>query len=230
MLLSTVLDNGIHLSASTETAKGVFIPFATLKAVRAEQVASAEPPEVLKVVTDPKDGLAFGEGFHTDLTYRKTPPSVGCFIVREPSPHGTGDTKFLSMVEAWGTLPPELQRRVQHMWAVHSDLAGREAIHPVARKLDGGKTALFVNGHFTRSIVGGDVVDDLHNRSSDSDGGLLTELLSHINEMEPMRMSWEQSDLVLWDEAATQHAAVHDYYGHRRELHRVLVSGSSPPK
>jgi alpha-ketoglutarate-dependent taurine dioxygenase len=48
--------------------------------------------------------------------------------------------------------------------------------------------------------------------------------------MEPMRMSWEQSDLVLWDEAATQHAAVHDYYGHRRELHRVLVSGSSPPK
>jgi alpha-ketoglutarate-dependent taurine dioxygenase len=99
------------------------------------------------------------------------------------------------------------------------------------RVLDSGKIALYVNGHFTREIFTEEVLgDDLSPKNDSSCGGILAELLGHITAMEPMRMGWRESDVVLWDEAATQHAAVHDYFGARRELHRVLVSGRAPPK
>ena len=34
----------------------------------------------------------------------------------------------------------------------------------------------------------------------------------------------------MWDERVTQHAATHDYVGHRRELHRVLISSETAPQ
>ena len=42
---------------------------------------------------------------------------------------------------------------------------------------------------------------------------------------ELLRIDWHSAgDVVMWDERATQHAAVHDYAGHGREMHRVLLA------
>ena len=57
---------------------------------------------------------------------------------------------------------------------------------------------------------------------------LLDGLKAHIEGMDPLRMEWSREDVMMWDERTTQHAAVHDYFGQHRELHRVLISGDIP--
>jgi len=227
-------DGGVHVSADTKEAKardGVNPFGATIRAVRQQQLASGEPPEVFKVVTDPRDGLAFGEGLHTDLTFLQAPPSIGVAIMRTPSSPGTGDTLFISTVAAYASLAPEMQRRIAHLSGLHDDKDGRNASHPVVRVV-AGKKVLFVNGHFTRSLTSGHSGNDadlFFYKNQDKDySGLLSELNSHIEGMQPLRLSWSEQDLVMWDERTTQHAAVHDYFGQHRRLDRVLISGETP--
>merc|ERR1719399_2446290 len=84
------VEEGQHMSAETEQMKVAMdeanggMPTAPLLAGllrdRASQLARKQPPEIFKVVTDPSDALAFGEGWHTDLTFLDSPPVIGCLI------------------------------------------------------------------------------------------------------------------------------------------------------
>ena len=58
-----------------------------------------------------------------------------------------------------------------------------------------GNRALCVNEHFTGSIQ-----RQMPNNESSDDDALFLEGLPYFNEMEPLRMIWNQFDLVLWDE------------------------------
>ena len=224
-------DGGVHVSADTKEVKAAdgVNPFGqTIRTARLQQLKDGEPPEVFKVVTDPNDGLSFGEGFHTDLTFMQAPPSIGMAIARLPSSPGTGDTLFLSMTEAYASLPPANRSRIANLWGIHDDNDGRRASHPVVRVVDN-RTVLFVNGHFTRTLLSDPRGSDLH--GAGGDGGyaeVLSGLKAHIESMEPLHIEWSEQDAVMWDERTTQHAAVHDYFGQHRRLDRVLVSGDVP--
>ena len=191
-------------------------------------------------------------------------------LVRRPSAPGTGDTLFLSMVEAYASLPPANRSRIANLWALHDDKDGRQAVHPVVRKV-GEQAALFVNGHFTRcgnnqafhrfsvrfycrsgptittgassalvaspagnaaaaatAAASGGGQSELDSAEAAEHAELLDGLKAHIEAMKPLRVKWSREDVVMWDERTTQHAAVHDYFGQYRELHRVLVSGDVP--
>jgi taurine dioxygenase len=230
-------DGGVHVSADTKEIKATegVNPFGqTIRETRLQQLQDGEPPEVFKVVTHPNDGLAFGEGFHTDLTFLQSPPSFGVAVMRTASAPGTGDTLFLSMAEAYSSLAPANRSRIESLWGMHDDKDGRSAVHPVVRVV-GNQTVLFVNGHFTRALLPGPPggsEDSDNSGAADVDdvdySAILSDLNAHIEAMEPLRVQWSEQDLVMWDERTTQHAAVHDYFGQHRRLDRVLVSGDVP--
>lgn len=212
---------------------------------RVAQIAAGEPLEVFKVVTDPSDVLAFGEGFHTDLTYLRRPPRAAVLLSRLLSPPGTGTTLFLDAFALADTLPADLRARAAGRWAWHTDKAGRNSTHPVVRLVDG-RPALWVNRHFTRRLASEEAVAAAAScwssgpcpgtepdEESPSDASLLEEVLSHADAAAAgrvagaplLRLEWRSvGDLVVWDERAVQHAAVHDYAGHAREMHRVLLA------
>jgi alpha-ketoglutarate-dependent taurine dioxygenase len=43
-----------------------------------------------------------------------------------------------------------------------------------------------------------------------------------------IRWQWEQHDLVIWDEASTNHRALGDHYPRYRRMQRCSVEGSAP--
>jgi len=58
-------------------------------------------------------------------------------------------------------------------------------------------------------------------------------LLAHIhrhavNENFTWRLRWAKGTLAIWDNRCTQHFALNDYHGHRREMVRTSVKGTKP--
>ena len=174
--------------------------------------------------------------WHTDLTYYAEPPFASILAAREVPSTG-GDTLWANMCAAYEALPADLQAHVSELEALH-DLGdfrndflaapgGVEAldeamyrqgsaIHPVApRHPVTGRRLLYVNQPFTRLIVG------MNQRESDR---LLRYLFDHIERPEfQVRLRWRAGSLAMWDNRATQHYAVNDYFPQRRVMHRVTV-------
>mmetsp|Transcript_26087 Transcript_26087/g.50668 ORF Transcript_26087/g.50668 Transcript_26087/m.50668 type:complete len:386 (-) Transcript_26087:334-1491(-) len=196
----------------------------TVIAARAAQLAANEPSEVFKIVVAADDKLAFGEGFHTDLTYLPNPPVAAVLAGRQLPPRGLGDTLFMSAFGLFESLPNATRAQIAKLRAVHTDKAGRQATHPMTTDLSG-RTGLNVNRHFTRHVHEDDVAAMEGGRESAET--LMRSLFEHIVEYgaaHSLRVHWTPDLVVMWDERTTQHAGVHDYAGHRREMHRVLIS------
>jgi taurine dioxygenase len=60
---------------------------------------------------------------------------------------------------------------------------------------------------------------------------LLQHLYRHaVNENFTWRLSWRKGTLAIWDNRCTQHFAMNDYQGFRREMVRTSVKGSEPQR
>jgi taurine dioxygenase len=93
--------------------------------------------------------------------------------------------------------------------------------HPLVRShpVDG-RPALFLSPLYADSLVG------LPPSQSDS---LLASLGQYLDEPRfQIRWQWEQHDLVIWDEASTNHRALGDHYPRCRRMQRCSVGGSAP--
>ena len=91
--------------------------------------------------------------------------------------------------------------------------------HPIViAHPDNGKPLLWVNRGFTTQIEG---VTKLESRA------LLEMLFNHIEATPRLqcRVRWDAHTLVIWDNIATQHHAVWDYFPHTRYAERVSVIG-----
>ncbi|QDS73107.1 hypothetical protein FKW77_000784 [Venturia effusa] len=175
--------------------------------------------------------------WHSDVTYEKQPPGTTFLIILD-TPEVGGDTAFANHVEAYERLSPALKERLHGLKAVHSGVeqaefsrqrdgvVRREPVsneHPLIRTHPiTGEKALFVNGGFTRSIVG------LRKEESDA---LLAFLVGHISRGidYQARVRWAPKTVVVWDNRVTSHSAIVDWTsGERRHLARITPQAEIP--
>jgi taurine dioxygenase len=187
----------------------------------------------------------FANSWHTDLSYLEAPPSFTVLYCLETPDHG-GDTVWANQYAALDTLSSGLRETLLGLDAVHSAgpaygtgayldgvkdkmstriepsmEAYKEQTHPVViEHPETGRAALYANPVYTQRIAGW---------SGPESAGLLQHLFKHsTNENFTWRLKWAKGTLAIWDNRCTQHFALNDYYGRRREMVRTSVKGSVP--
>ncbi|MGV6477113.1 TauD/TfdA dioxygenase family protein [Azotobacter vinelandii] len=182
--------------------------------------------------------------WHSDLTWLEEPPA-GVAIQLVEIPANGGNTAWASMSKAFAALSPGLQEylrglRATHTWEIsqwRNYLAnlGEEVLlnsirrfkpvsHPVVQKHpQSGKEILYVNETFTRNI------DDVPPQESREILRFLCEWLKQPEFVHSHR--WQRNGIAIWDNLATQHYALADYWPHSRVNQRVTFNaqGSRAP-
>ena len=202
-------------------------------------------PYVIRVIKERTDTLNFANVWHTDLSYLPAPPLYTLLHAAETPPAG-GDTVWSNQQLAFDTLSSGLRRQLIGMRAVHSagmaygtgglldrakhlssmavepsDDAFATHVHPIVTAHPRtSRPSLFVNGNYTTTIDGWTPAES---------AGLLGYLYEHSTHQNfTARLRWEPKMLTIWDNRATQHFALNDYPGERREMFRTSVRGEAP--
>jgi taurine dioxygenase len=160
-------------------------------------------------------------------------------------PYG-GTTNWANTASAYEALPQPLKALVDNLWAVHTNTfdyardsedenqgPDRDALdrdqfrstyyeteHPVVRvHPETGERTLLL-GHFVKKFVG---------LNSSESSAIYQLLQNRVTKLEnTVRWQWQEGDVAVWDNRATQHYAVADFDNHRREVRRVTVAGDVP--
>ena len=205
-------------------------------------------PGVVRVVKEADEGgFNFGGAWHSDWSFQPEPPAFTLLWSLEVPPHG-GDTMWSNQELAFDTLSPGLQSTLEGLDVVHSagwaysadgilakSAAGRtmriatsddalsEHKHPaVPIHPDTGRKVLFVNPTYSVRFDGWSAADS---------APLLQYLYTHsTRDAFTCRFRWTPNTLAIWDNRCTQHNALNDYRGFRRELHRTTVAGTAPAR
>jgi taurine dioxygenase len=208
---------------------------------------SPDHPEVIKVLKEASDGTAFnfGGAWHSDFSFQLTPPSFTVLHALDIPPYG-GDTLWSSMTAAYQALSPQLKEQLATISAVHT---ARDAYSPKMQPLHSGlssmnivcdesanntelhplitthpetqKKVLFYNRAYVRDLIG--IADEIEKLR------MMDWLHLHTTDAKfTVRHKWSVGDVAIWDNRSTQHNALNDYAGFRRELHRTTVRGERP--
>jgi len=218
----------------------------------AAQFGELEPPHPLfpKIDSHPQISVLENDEarkpetnyWHTDVTWRETPP-MGSVLYGAEIPESGGDTLWANMYAAYDMVPDDLKAKLEGMRAVHSievfDVSANydnakdkdafaeilkkypPASHPIVRTHPvPGRKALFVNATFTQHIEG------MEQAESDT---LLQSLYDIVKLPEvQVRFSWTKGAVAVWDNRATQHYAVSDCWPQSRRMHRLTIHGDKP--
>ncbi|KZW03175.1 TauD-domain-containing protein [Exidia glandulosa HHB12029] len=178
-------------------------------------------------------------GWHSDVSYEKQPPGTTLFfMLQQPDVQGSGDTLFVSQVEAYNRLSDEFKKRLEGLRALHSAVkqaefskshngpVRREPVeteHPLVRQHPvTGEKALYINEGFVRHIVG--------YKKEESDY-LLKFLFDHIAKGADfqIRASYKPGTVVVWDNRVTAHSAIPDFSTtHIRHAARLTPQAEVP--
>jgi taurine dioxygenase len=195
-----------------------------------------DDPEIVPIKADEMTTVIAGEDWHSDVTCDEEPPMGSMLYMLEPPGDGGGDTLFLNSHLAYETLSPSMQQYLEGLTAIHTGRKAYEgslklpmppggwpeAEHPiVVRHPISGRKLLYVNLGFTDSIP------QLAPHESDALLNMLYRHCACTPEIQ-CRVHWEPNTLVFWDNRATQHRALWDYYPARRMGKRVTIKGERP--
>jgi taurine dioxygenase len=224
---------------SSEDHKRFGRHFGTLhRHVRADKQNPGGDPEILSWKTSKSSRFTAGEAWHHDVSCDPQPISTSLLCVTRLPESGGGDTAFANLYLAYDALSEPIKTLLNGLTAVHSGIEGwtngygaepdpgqtfAAAEHPVVvRHPVTGRKHLFVNRAFTSHIV----------QLTRTESNALLELLyQHIEShlVFQLRVKWEPHTVLFWDNWATLHQAVWDYYPFERWGERVsAVSGKTP--
>ena len=198
-------------------------------------VTLKDEPDVVVLDWHPDD-VPDGNEWHSDMTYRGSPPFASILKAIIVPPVG-GDTLWASMYSVHDSLDPGFRRDLEALEACHDpgnfrtdayrrggnraiaemmSVAGQAVWPMIARHPVTGRAYLNVSESFTRWIIGVGAAESQRT---------LSYLFDVINRPEHhVRLRWQPGTVAIWDNRATQHYAVADYRGHRRVMHRVAVA------
>ena len=192
---------------------------------------------IIRIYTD-RDSKTFGGSkWHTDASCDREPP-LASILHMEQVPQAGGDTLFANAIAAFEALSAPMQRFLEGLTARHvsarhyggyfgtrqdqtRDGTFPEAVHPVvALHPVSERKALYVNRIFTEAVV---------ELEAGESAMLLEFLFGHIAQPRfQCRFQWRPNSVALWDNRATQHLAIWDYWPHTRCGHRVTIKGEAP--
>ena len=190
-------------------------------------------------------GMA-ANSWHTDVTFVDRVPAFS--ILRGVTiPAYGGSTNWANTATAYETLPPSLKALVDGLWAVHSndyDYAHQygedgsvrdedtdfyrqqftssvyQTEHPVVRVHPETGERTLVLGHFVKHFSGFNAKES---------AVLFNLLQDRVTKLEnTIRWQWQEGDVAIWDNRATQHYAVADFDTQPREVRRITVQGDVP--
>ena len=197
-------------------------------------------PEVLAITHD-RERPGKENTWHSDVTWRLE-PSLGSILRALEVPEVGGDTLFADMYNAYEGLSDEVKTKIEGKSAIHDFENFRRGLrkkgkseseieaynkkyppaeHPVVRTHpETGRKGLYVNAAFTQHIVG------MEREESDS-------LLRHLYAQAAIpefqcRFHWGVNSIAFWDNRASQHYAVSDYWPAVRRMERVTIVGDKP--
>ena len=179
--------------------------------------------------------------WHTDSSFRNIPSKGSILHGIETTKEG-GHTLFANMYEAYEGLDNSFKRRIDSLHVIHdhdfiikqsrdlskkSDKGSYENLPPVRHPLVQihpvtGRRSLFLSPHTMDYIVG---------MESNESRNLLDELIHHAtSEKFVYKHTWENDDIVMWDNRCTMHAVEpFDNTSVRRRMHRVTLVGDNQP-
>lgn len=179
--------------------------------------------------------------WHTDMTFLERPP-LGSILRARVVPAVGGDTLFASLFAAYDSLSRRMKTYLEGLSAFHAFAHGfrhslaepggwhrlGEAVkknppvrHPVIRTHpESGRKALFVNRLFTTHIEG---VSEAESEA------VLAYLYAHLELPEhTCRFRWRADSIAFWDNRATLHRPVNDYFPNHRRMERITIAGDRP--
>ena len=198
-------------------------------------------PEIALVKKEADESTNIGGAWHTDHSYDQIPAMGSVLVARDLPPSG-GDTQWAHMGAAYDALPDDLKAEIEGLSAFHTadhvykedglyaqtdmgkNLRGQHvrtgATHPVViRHPQTGRKLLYVNGGFTINFVG---------QTREESLPLLQRLLdAAVMDDNQCRLKWKPGTVAIWDNRTSWHNAINDYAGHRREMHRITLSGEA---
>lgn len=203
-------------------------------------VAGGSPdPEILGWKTGKDSRFTAGDGWHHDVSCDAQPIWGSQLRVTKTPGFGAGDTAFANMYLAYESLSAPIKTLLDGLTAIHDGghawTAGYGAKpdaskvfpvneHPVvARHPRTGRKFLFVNSAFTTRIP---------QLTQDESDALLNLLFRHVEKSLAfqVRIHWTENALLFWDNWATQHHAIWDYFPEERWGERASIVLDDRPR
>lgn len=200
-----------------------------------------EQPDVVEVIKREDEAINFGGLWHTDTSYLPRPPKASILYARRVPPVG-GDTLFANMYLAYDALSDALRHMLSPLKGYNSatrasaastrvhriderptqgvDVA-TDATHPLVRTHpESGRKALYCSDAHTVNIEG----------MTEAESAPLLQYLYTVQQRPEFtcRFRWQPGSVAFWDNRCTQHNALNDYAGFRREMLRVTLAGDVP--
>jgi taurine dioxygenase len=200
-------------------------------------------PEITMIVKEAHQTSNFGGMWHSDTTYQPKPPKATMLMAVETPPTG-GDTLFACQYKAYEALPEAMKQRLGGLHGVSSSAKNASALrtshlatgsmsatadaaqtftatHPAVRRHPRtGRLALYLNRSHTVRFA---------ELTPEESAPLLDHLFDHqVQPVFTARIRWRPGTVVIWDNRASQHCAINDYDGHRREMWRITLEGETP--